>query len=202
MNIYFDTEFTGLHKGTNLISIGLISDDDRTFYAEFVDYDKTQCNDWINENVIKNLKFKLPEQNEDYYYVATRDKRNTKGNDLYNGYSVEMQGTKEMIMNELIMWFNQFNTVELVSDVCHYDMVLLIDIFGTAFDLPNNVSASCYDINQDIAKYLNVSQSKAFDKSREEFLFEESGYELQECKHNSLYDAKVIKLIYSLINKY
>ena len=37
MNIYFDTEFTGLHKGTNLISIGLISDDDRTFYGKLVD---------------------------------------------------------------------------------------------------------------------------------------------------------------------
>ena len=24
MNVYFDTEFTGLHKGTTLISIGLM----------------------------------------------------------------------------------------------------------------------------------------------------------------------------------
>jgi len=33
--IFFDTEFTGLHKDTTLISIGLIAEDGRTFYAEF-----------------------------------------------------------------------------------------------------------------------------------------------------------------------
>ena len=55
MNIYFDTEFTGLHKDTTLISIGLVTENGDTFYAEFDDYDKTQCNDWIQENVINNL---------------------------------------------------------------------------------------------------------------------------------------------------
>ncbi len=34
MNIYFDTEFTGLHKNTTLISIGMIAENGRTFYAE------------------------------------------------------------------------------------------------------------------------------------------------------------------------
>jgi hypothetical protein len=36
--IFFDTEFTGLHQGTTLISIGLISECGKTFYAEFTDY--------------------------------------------------------------------------------------------------------------------------------------------------------------------
>ena len=56
MKIFFDTEFTGLHKNTTLISIGLISEDGKTFYAEFNDYDKSQLDDWIIEHVIKNLK--------------------------------------------------------------------------------------------------------------------------------------------------
>ena len=34
MNIYFDCEFTGLYKDTKLISIGLISDDGKQFYAD------------------------------------------------------------------------------------------------------------------------------------------------------------------------
>lgn len=40
--IFFDSEFTGLHQNTTLISIGLISDDNNCFYAEFTDYDKNQ----------------------------------------------------------------------------------------------------------------------------------------------------------------
>ena len=40
MKVFFDTEFTGLHRNTTLISIGLVSEDGRTFYAEFNDYDR------------------------------------------------------------------------------------------------------------------------------------------------------------------
>jgi DNA polymerase III epsilon subunit-like protein len=31
--IFFDTEFTGLHQKTTLISIGLVSECGKTFYA-------------------------------------------------------------------------------------------------------------------------------------------------------------------------
>ena len=98
-------------------------------------------------------------------------------------------------------WFKQFDQVELVSDVCHYDMVLLIDLFGTAFDLPDNVSASCYDINQDIARYYRISQSEALDKSREQILWDKyKENSVSGDKHNSLYDAKVIRELYQILN--
>ena len=57
MKIFFDTEFTGLRKDTTLISIGLVDENGRTFYAEFSDYDNSQCDTWIHENVIKHLKW-------------------------------------------------------------------------------------------------------------------------------------------------
>ena len=38
MRIFFDTEFTGLHQNTTLISIGCIDENGRTFYAESTDY--------------------------------------------------------------------------------------------------------------------------------------------------------------------
>ena len=80
-------------------------------------------------------------------------------------------------------------------------MVLLIDLFGTAFDLPSNVSASCYDINQDIAMYYKISQKEAFDKSREEILFDKyKEVAVTGDKHNALYDAKVIRELYQILN--
>ena len=57
MKIFFDTEFTGLHKNTTLISIGMVDENGRTFYAEFSDYYESQCDKWIHENVIKHLKW-------------------------------------------------------------------------------------------------------------------------------------------------
>ena len=199
MKIFFDCEFTGLHKNTTLISIGLISEDNKTFYAELNDYDKTQVDDWIKENVINNLLFKEPGVDEDEHYIATRSKDNPIGNDLYASYSIELRGSIDKIKQELTQWLKQFNSVELVSDVCYYDMVLFADIFGHAFNLPNNVGSACYDINQSISDYYKIDINKAFDMSRE-VIVKEAGKEINGDKHNSLYDAKVIKEIYEFIN--
>ena len=183
MRIYFDTEFTGLHKNTTLISIGLVDENDRSFYAEFTDYDESQCDDWIKENVINNLL--LPKST-----CLNYNDENTWCN---------VKGDKLLIQTTLIQWLSKYDTVGLVSDVCHYDMVLFIDIFGGAFDLPKNVNPACHDINQDIAKYYNISEYKAFDKSREDIL-KEHNITIEGIKHNSLYDAKVIKSIYEILN--
>lgn len=43
--IFFDTEFTGLHQKTTLISIGFIAETGETFYAELTDYNKSQINE-------------------------------------------------------------------------------------------------------------------------------------------------------------
>lgn len=55
MKIFFDTEFTGLHQNTNLISIGIVAEDGREFYAEISDYNNRYISVWVKENVINNL---------------------------------------------------------------------------------------------------------------------------------------------------
>ena len=52
--LFIDLEFTGLHQATTPISLGIISECGKTFYAEFTDYDRTQLNDWLEENIIPN----------------------------------------------------------------------------------------------------------------------------------------------------
>lgn len=182
MNLYFDTEFTGLHKDTTLVSIGIVAENGKKFYAEFSDCDESQCDDWIKENV---LKYTILGGND------TLVKRLGEDSD-----TTAVLGSKADIRYELGEWLKQFDEVQFVSDVCHYDMVLLIDIFGTAFDLPKNVSAVCHDINQDIAKHYGISEREAFDKSREDIVSELCGGFIAGDKHNALYDTEVIKAIY------
>ena len=55
MKIFFDTEFTGLHQYTTLISIGMIAEDGRELYCELYDYDPNQIDDWLQQNVLNNL---------------------------------------------------------------------------------------------------------------------------------------------------
>ena len=203
MKIFFDTEFTGLHKDTTLISIGLIDKYGRTFYGEFSDYDESKCDNWIRENVIKHLKWSKEGPVEDFV-------------NIYDN-AWEAFGSKEYIKIVLTEWLSKYNNVELVSDCCHYDMVLFIDIFGDAWSIPDVVNPVCHDINQDIAKYFDISEREAFDLSREKII-EKVNIDNQDIanhfdisksqkiiniegdKHNSLYDAKVIKEIYEIVN--
>ena len=195
MKIFFDTEFTGLHKNTTLISIGLVDENGRTFYAEFLGYDGNQVDNWIKENVINNLKYK-----------TCIDNWNNQ-----NPEQFECVGYTYYIKTWLNAWLSKYDKVELVSDVCHYDMVLFIDIFGGAFDIPSNVNAACHDINQDIPKHFNISEREAFDMSREEIIgtynkkmfpyWPKEVIKIEGDKHNSLYDAKVIQGIYKIINR-
>lgn len=196
MKIFFDTEFTGLHKNTTLISIGLVDEEGRTFYAEFSDYAAYQCDKWIYENVIKHLKWSKEGPVENFANIYEN--------------SWEAYGDKEYIKEVLKDWLSKYDDIQLVSDCCHYDMVLFINIFGDAFCLPNNVNPVCHDINQDIAKHFNISEKEAFDLSREGIIetFNEKIKEhwaddvinIEGDKHNSLYDAKVIKEIYKIIH--
>ncbi len=55
MKIFFDTEFTGLKKDTELLSIGLVTETWEEFYAELYDYRKWNIDSWVEENVLAHF---------------------------------------------------------------------------------------------------------------------------------------------------
>ncbi len=192
MKIFLDTEFTGLHKDTTLISIGLVSEDGRTFYAELNDYDRTQVDEWIEKNVINNLKFEPPKNGEYEHNSMQRHESNPIGNPINKGYNMELRGNISEVSEALNEWIKQFKDIKIWSDCLSYDWVLFNDLFGHAFNLPENI----YYIPFDICTLFEVKGIDA-DISREEFI----GNSVIGEKHNALYDAKVIKACYDkLIN--
>lgn len=196
MRLFFDTEFTGLHKNTTLISIGIVSEDGRKFYAELNDYDRSQVDDWIESNVINNLEF-INDVDEEYF-IRSKIDDDVSVEDKWN---IQMRSNMEDLEMELRKWLSQFSQVQFVSDVCHYDFVLLIDIFGSAFGLPGHVSESCHDINQDIADYLGIPDRDAFSINREDFVNNHGVEKIENAnKHNALYDAEIIKKCYEIVS--
>ena len=194
MRLFFDTEFTGLHKNTTLISIGIVSDDGRTFYCELNDYNESQVNDWIRDNVIANLRFKRPSKDEDEPFAAIRHESNPVPNNLYNGYSVEFRGTMDDLRYQLNTWLNQFKeTCYFWSDCLSYDWVLFNHIFGDAFSIPENV----YYIPFDICTMFEMIGIDP-DISREKFVKVFDGSQ----KHNALFDAMVIRDCYYMLSRY
>jgi hypothetical protein len=136
-----------------------------------------------------------------------RVNRNYTNNDMFG--NMEAYGTKPYIKTCLEHWLKDYDNVQLISDVSHYDMVLFIDLFGDALSLPSNISPCCHDINQDIARTYKITEKEAFDMSREAIIETYNKkvnwpeYEIKDIegdKHNALYDARVIKEIYRITN--
>jgi len=178
--VFFDTEFTGLHQQTTLISIGMIAETGHTFYAELTDFDKDQINDWIQEFVINNL---LLQDKEPDHIKGIKDEQ---------GWSMECKGDSAFVSGQLKDWLSQFEQVEMWSDCLAFDWVLFINLYGNAFQLPGNV----YYIPFDLSTYFKIRGIDA-DISRKDFCDAHlhvgaPGYK----KHNSLYDAIIIKTCY------
>lgn len=178
LNMFFDTEFTGFHQDTTLISIGIVlsgrildSGFSKTFYAEFTDYDKLQVDEWIQNNVIDNLRFSDHMPN-----TMTR----------ING-NIGAFGDTKYITERLLDWLPK-EPIEVWSDCLHYDWMLFCQLFGGAMLIPKNINYIPFDI-------CTLFKIKGIDPdiSREKFV---EIPEIQNKKHNALYDAIVIKKCY------
>lgn len=182
MKVFFDTEFTGLRQDTTLISIGMVDENretERTFYAEFNDFDKSQVNKWVQSNVIKKLKF----------YGKTKEFVNDKDEN-----HLEVFADSRTVEMNLRKWLDHYSTVEMISDVAGYDWVLLTELFGYSNDWPYLplIPKHVHKHPTDLITLFRVRRIDP-DINREEF----SGMRTDEnLKHNSLWDAYVIKKCY------
>jgi len=174
--IYFDTEFTGLHQMTTLISIGCITDDGKTFYAEYTDFDKEQVTDWIKENVFSGLKYVSMEGEVDPFMKK----------DVNEFQAV---GDKEFVKDAFWTWINmlKFKNIRMYSDCLSYDWVLFNEYYADDKDGMKDLRNINY-IPIDLCTDLYTSNVDP-DINREEF----AEYEGEEEKHNALFDAEIIR---------
>ena len=174
MNIYLDSEFTGLHRNTTLISIGLVNENGDTFYAEFTDYDKSQVDEWIQKNVIDNLILSKWDTEKDY---SPYEKH------------VTCKGRRYEVEQALSHWLfkHEPERIEIWSDVLAYDWMLFCDLWGGAFKIPPFINYIPFDL-------ATLLKEKSIDPdiNREKFAY---GDQVPEgmLKHNALWDAKTIK---------
>jgi len=168
--IFFDTEFTGLHIGTTLISIGMVSDDGKTFYAEFNDYDRDQVTLWIQKNVINKLEY-----NAKNGYNSMDSEGNYRA-------KTDQKGVKELLEK----WLAHFDEYEFWNDCLSYDWVLLSRLLGGLEGV--NPDDDYYYMGSlcSLDKILGVD----LDVLREVY----GGTE--DKRHNSLFDAMKMKECY------
>lgn len=172
--LFLDTEFTGLHARTTLISIALVAENGDSFYAELTDYDTSQIDDWLQANILDNL-------------VLVGRLSNTL---VVEGHHITFRGDKKTLKGHLGKWINQHGPVEIWSDCLAYDWVLFNDIFGNAFGIPKNVYYIPFDI-------CTLFRAKDIDPDISREVFCSMPADNSRSKHNALWDALVIKACYN-----
>lgn len=202
MKLFLDMEFTSLSNDAGMISIGLVSEDNRAFYAEFNDFRERLAIEPPDQQLWVNTNIKLRSVNPgkagylpDYHY-----------------------GDQLSIQNMLLNWLSQFQSeqIELITDVGAYDYVHFVRLLTTiapgqrtlcdkagAMAMPNNFNRTYEDLNIFIAEYKGITPEQAFDIDRLELLetlYPETDVAvIRDGKHNALADALVIKAIFEKI---
>ena len=176
--IFFDTKYTGKHKNTTLISIGLISECGKTFYAELTNYNKSQVDDWAMAGTIDKLKLqdKINEEKSVFYWR----------NDNIENLEV-IAVANWMVANNLAAWLSEFNEVEFWGDNLSYSWVL----FNSLFKEDKYIHHTPFDIS-------TLLKIKGLDPKtdRYEFALGISHIDTFHERGNAAYDARIIKMCY------
>lgn len=193
MKYFLDTEFIeGFNKPVfgkrrhfiDLISIGIVAEDGREYYAISSEYDYKKADQWVRENVIHPL----------YVETVHGDQRNVERADKFH-YRFGKPDIKiaeeifrfvnpcsgEGTLNDS-SWNQHLNKYKIVAaENCpiefyayyaDYDWVLFCSLFGRMIDLPKGFPMYCRDLKQ---------------------MFDETGtpkFLKPENEHNALDDAK------------
>jgi hypothetical protein len=136
---FLDTEFieSGPNKPIFLLSLGIISDDNKTLYVENIDAPVHLANDWVKANVVPNL-------------VHFGKKCSCYGTD------VPCPAIKFSKIKDKILSFIGDDKPVFWGYFADYDWVIFCQTFGTMIDLPNGWPMYCNDLIQ-VANAIQVS---------------------------------------------
>jgi hypothetical protein len=122
MRYFIDTEFIEDGQTIDLISIGIVAEDGRTYYAISAGCDHSRANDWVKQNVLSRLG-SPDDDNHDW-----RD--------------------RDTIRDEVIEFVGTDQHPEFWGYYADYDWVVFCWLFGTMMDLPKHFPMYCCDLKQ------------------------------------------------------
>jgi len=135
MRYWFDTEFMEDGHTIELLSIGMVAEDGREFYAENSQADLSHANEWVQENVLPHLWSRQEDKG-----VANRWSRDG---------GVGSFNTRRNIAFELRRFVNEGEgKPEFWAYYGDYDWVVLCQLYGRMIDLPAGWPMFAMDVKQ------------------------------------------------------
>lgn len=228
MKYFFDTEFIeGFKKpikwlptignfnkpchSIQLISIGIVCEDGREYYAISNEYNYNDASEWVKENVIANIyREQIAAFKQQFMNIATFHKYIPNGKSNKQIANEVSQFILDPNGKGLDKWLGSSDdyfrclkeggtvvTPEFYAYFADYDWVLFCSIFGTMMDLPKGFPMYCRDLKQLLDEKAMAQKGWTKDADAEFRINAmkndlELGYEYpkQTNEHNALADAK------------
>lgn len=132
MKYFYDTEFLEDGKTIDLISIGIVAEDGRKYYAVSQEFDTRRVaqNQWLMDNVMRSIE-----------YIWINDPTGPNANFALIDGSAR---TRAQIATDIERFLD--DDAELWAWYSAYDHVALAQLWGKMIDLPNNVPMFTNDI--------------------------------------------------------
>ena len=183
MKYFLDCEFIERGHGhpIDLISIGIVAENGREYYAINQNFTPKLANDWVVENVLSNL----PPMNAGVDATAIKLSCDYRWEpEVIPGYApLNYPWKSPLLISKEIRSFCEFDSQpEFWGEWCSYDWVALCQLFGTMMDLPRGWPMRCRDVVQVLEDELKLSQDD-WPESLE-----------TEGNHNALLGAKTVKV--------
>lgn len=221
MKYFFDTEFIeGFKKpikwlpaignfnkpyhSIQLISIGIVCEDGREYYAISKEYDYSDASDWVKGNVIlpmyKALTPAHKQFSEQYNFHKYEGKQNAQiaGEIVKFIYPNALYNHPDCLPNQI--GDARGEAAEFYAYYADYDWVVFCSLFGTMMDLPKGFPMYCNDLKQELERkrvaYGNETQNIYWVE-----LEEQKSFPKQQNEHNALDDAKWNFELYKFIQK-
>jgi len=169
MKYFLDAEFNDvIGKGLELISIGIVNEKGKGFYAECTSFKKENCNDFVMQNVLPKLKYTTYDMKDSIIRFGDQ-----KHDAVVSDSLLKIgQAIKEYVGND--------QQVEFWGYYSAYDWVLFCWLFGGLCNLPDNFPQYCIELQQCLDYYGKTIPSALLDRNN----------------HNALEDAEFHKNIH------
>lgn len=209
MRYFIDTEFVeGFHKPLfgkrrhfiDLISIGIVAEDGREYYAISSEYDYHKADTWVKENVIHPLyQETVVGDNRNHFDAGKFHKFYGKPNELIAEEIFEFC-TQDTIGLEKAKYYNisyENRDIEFYAYFANYDWVVFCSLFGRMSDWPKGFPMYCRDLKQTLDEKVSTNTLSFYKFGNEYSLSdrlsitkESNDYPKQSNEHNALADAR------------
>lgn len=147
---FYDTEFLETGASLDIISIGIVCEDGREYYAVNADapWDRIAQHGWLMANVVPSLPRLGGEARQ--RWIDSRAQQ--RSNPVYLDHSDRSVKPKPQIAHEVKRFLLSYGTPELHAWYGSFDHVCLAWLFGPMSDMPEGIPYWTYDLKQEATR--------------------------------------------------